>query len=300
MSLAMPLQQPIIDIENPLYCPEVSAHQFLASARLLQASLDDVSRFSFLRKLCDVSTTYDCSDSSSSRNSSTSSYLSTSGTESTSTSTESSVPSALLDSPRGPLADTLLLYQNGNLHINFEEQNSYSDDLDSVSVHLKAKPIFSAGRHSNNTNNHELVNDGTKLNSMADSEQSVSSDTTSDFLRHPFKRLKRSSSIAPSSFVLSTKPEPLRFPLPPKTTLGLLDPVGGSEGWRTSDANIASEGNDAIDEDHDDGSDWFWPGNIMMMNGSKRVGVKYKYKGGTRGRRAISGSTGADPRKGTY
>ena len=32
---------PIIDVDNPMYCPEVTAHQYIASVKLFQAALEE-------------------------------------------------------------------------------------------------------------------------------------------------------------------------------------------------------------------------------------------------------------------
>lgn len=62
--------EPVVDDDNPLYCPDISAQQvsfffgilksctclipsqFLSSVRLFQASVSDSSRFSFYQRLC--------------------------------------------------------------------------------------------------------------------------------------------------------------------------------------------------------------------------------------------------------
>ncbi|THH09152.1 hypothetical protein EW145_g2204 [Phellinidium pouzarii] len=46
------LNEPLVDSDNPLYCPDISAHQFLSSIRLFQASVEDPTRFSYFHRLC--------------------------------------------------------------------------------------------------------------------------------------------------------------------------------------------------------------------------------------------------------
>lgn len=46
------LNEPLVDSENPLYCPDISAHQFLSSIRLFQATIEDPTRFSYFNRLC--------------------------------------------------------------------------------------------------------------------------------------------------------------------------------------------------------------------------------------------------------
>ncbi|KAH8118029.1 hypothetical protein DFH11DRAFT_1503517 [Phellopilus nigrolimitatus] len=50
--MAASLDGPFIDIDNPLYCPEVSSHQFMSSVRIFQSSVGDSSRFSYFHRLC--------------------------------------------------------------------------------------------------------------------------------------------------------------------------------------------------------------------------------------------------------
>ncbi|KAL5526565.1 hypothetical protein ACEPAF_8289 [Sanghuangporus sanghuang] len=45
---------PLVDCENPLYCPEISAHQYMSSIRLFQASVTDASKFPFFHRLCNA------------------------------------------------------------------------------------------------------------------------------------------------------------------------------------------------------------------------------------------------------
>jgi hypothetical protein len=71
MVLFAATDEPLIDEDNPLYCPDVSAQQvyfhihwsskptfisiqFLSSVRLFQASVSDSTRFSFYQRLCSV------------------------------------------------------------------------------------------------------------------------------------------------------------------------------------------------------------------------------------------------------
>ncbi|KAI5122279.1 hypothetical protein M0805_002359 [Coniferiporia weirii] len=45
-------KKPLVDLDNPLYCPNVSASQFVSGVRLFQASIEDPTRFSYFHRLC--------------------------------------------------------------------------------------------------------------------------------------------------------------------------------------------------------------------------------------------------------
>lgn len=170
--MSLSLFPPTIDIENPLYCPEVTAHQFLASARLLQATLDDSSRFLFVRKLC---ATVASSNSSA-------------GSGSDSDFSRSSA-SLLLDSPKGLLADKLLRTRNPG--------RNAEASLGSISLHLQTTT------HGNSKRNSDSL--------TTDSESQSSSDILLGLPTRPFKKKRSSSAAAASSFVLSAKADRLRF-----------------------------------------------------------------------------------------
>ncbi|EJD06559.1 uncharacterized protein FOMMEDRAFT_25807 [Fomitiporia mediterranea MF3/22] len=45
---------PIIDPENPLYSPEITAQQYMSSVRLFQASVADTSKFPYFHRICNA------------------------------------------------------------------------------------------------------------------------------------------------------------------------------------------------------------------------------------------------------